>query len=192
MITLLPYKIRENLKLAKRNSVLTKYIALLLAVGLFLGLYYVGMKFQINNIKESNESQIVYAAKKDQARVDKENAAKAEATSINSALSTAKNSFSHPSYFKLLTALANSMPNGSIIKTLSISNSTMKSPIQLQVLLKSNDAVSGLKEGFARNNEIFTKVSVDSVTSNNDSGEENPRYPTTATVNITINTEALK
>ena len=190
MITLLPYKIRENLKLAKRNSVLTKYIALLLAVGLFLGLYYVGMKFQINNIKESNESQIVYAAKKDQARVDKENTAKAEATSINSALSTAKNSFSHPSYFKLLTALANSMPNGSIIKTLSISNSTMKSPIQL--LLKSNDAVSGLKEGFARNNEIFTKVSVDSVTSNNDSGEENPNYPTMATVNITINTEALK
>ncbi|MBP9668591.1 hypothetical protein KBD70_02500, partial [Candidatus Saccharibacteria bacterium] len=61
MITLLPYKIRENLKLAKRNSILTKYIALLLAVGLFLGLYYVGMKFQINNIKESNESQIVYA-----------------------------------------------------------------------------------------------------------------------------------
>ena len=29
MITLLPYKIRENLKLAKRNSVITKYIALI-------------------------------------------------------------------------------------------------------------------------------------------------------------------
>ena len=192
MITLLPYKTRENLKLAKRNSMLSKYIAVLLFVGVFLGGYYVSMKYQINNIKEANESQIIYTAKKDQARVDKENAAKAEAASINNSLSTAKKSLSHASYFKLLTTLSNSLPSDSIVKNLDFSNTTMKAPIQLQVLLKSNDGVSDLKAGFARNDKIFTKVSVDSVTSNNETSEMNSKYPTTATVNVTINMEALK
>ena len=191
MITLLPYKTRENLKLAKKNSILVKYIAVLLFVGIFLGGYYVSMRLQINNIKEANESQIIYTAKKDQARIDKENAAKAESTAISSSLASAKKSLSHPSYFKLLTALSNSLPSGSIVKKLDFSNITMKSPIQIQVLLKSNDAVSGLKEGFARNEKIFTKVSVDSVTSNNEADGADSKYPTTATVNLTINMEAL-
>ena len=190
MISLLPYQTKNTLKLAKRNSTTLKYVAVLFFIALFLSIYYLGVKFQINNIRVTSEKQITYAVKKDQTRVDRENAIKAETNSITSSFTTAQGKLSNASYFKLINAFSDSLPNGVIVRQLVFSNSTMKTPVQIQLLATSSETISGVKDGFARNNTIFTKASVESITSN--SGENNTKYPTSAVLNLTINMEALK
>lgn len=191
MISLLPYSTRENLKYAKRNTMLLKYIAVLVFAGIFVGVYYIGVKSQINSIKTSSEEQINYTIQKDQSRINRENLAKTEEAAINNALSTAQKDLNNPSYFKLLTAFSSSLPNGVIVKKLDFSNTTMQSPIQIQILATSNEAVSGIKESFAKNSDVFPKVSVESITSES-GAESNSKYTTTATLDLTINTGALK
>lgn len=192
MITLLPYETREKLKLAKRNSNLIKYIIVLSLVMVFLGVYYVGMKFQINNIETSNKNQIAFAAKKDQFRIDKEKAVQTENSLIKSSLASAKTTMSHASYLKLLLAFADSLPNGVIVKKIEFTNTTMQAPVQVQLLATSSDAVSGVKEGFARNSNIFSKVSVESITSGESTESASQKYTTTAVLNLTIDVGALK
>lgn len=192
MITLLPYKTRQKLKLAKRNSSLIKYIIVLALIMVFLGVYYVGMKFQINNIEASNKNQIAFAAKKDQSRIDKEKDVQTENSLIKSSLANAKTNMSHASYLKLLLAFADSLPNGVIVKKIEFTNTTMQTPVQVQLLATSSDAISGVKEGFTRNSNIFSKVSVESITSSDSAESINQKYTTTAVLNLTIDVGALK
>lgn len=201
MITLLPYNVRSNFKIARRNTTLVKYIAVLVCVGVFLAVYYVNIKIQINSIKTLNEVQINTEIQNDQARVQKENSIKSESSAIQAALSSANANLRHPSYFKLLTALASSLPSGVVIDKFEVSDSTMKSPVELKVLATSAEAISGVKQGFAKNQDIFTNVSVESITSGG--GVSGPagadgaiannqsKYSTTATLKLTINTGAL-
>ncbi len=191
MITLLPYSTRFKLKLAKRNSILMQYIFVLATVGAFVAVYYVGMTIQIQNIEKSNEQQITTAAQKDQGRINQEQSAQAEATSIQTALSSAKTSLTHPSYFKLLTAFSSSLPKGVIVKKLDFSSQTMKEPVKIQLFATTTSAISGTKAGLEQHKDIFTKIAIESI--NTDSTDAvDPKYPVTAVLNLTIDQGALK
>lgn len=189
MITLLPYKARTTLRLARRNSALLKCIVAITVVGLFVGGYYVAIDKNIKDIQIAAESQIQQDNQKNKDRIQKEAAAKGQAAQIQASLTEAKQTLAQPSYFKFLTTFAASLPKGVIVKDLNLETKDFGQPIEIKVYATTSNAITGIKKSFTESNNIFHDVNVESI---NAQDETVPGYPIAATLKFSVNQEALK
>ena len=189
MINLLPANDQRQLAAARTNTLLLRYTILLGVFVAVLVIEILGVYIAINVGKTQNETTI----SENNAKAASYAAVKQQADTFRTNLSTAKYILDKQiPYTTLMLALAQSLPSGSTINTLSINPTTFGTPTTLTVNTTSYDKAievkSSLQNAKVGNTPLFTSVSFQSVSS---SGGQTS-YPYTATYDITYSKEALK
>lgn len=181
MINLLPDDTKKQLRAARTNTILIRYIMTVISAALFLGLVIFGSYYIMNDSKNVAESAIT--------GVKINNSSYSPITTKSntfiSDLSVAKKILAKQiSYSSIIKNLINALPTGVILESpFSISNNNMNMPITLKADAKlSSDEVS-LKNNL-QSSSTFSNYSLQSVNSNSDATSN---YPYVITFSITIN-----
>lgn len=184
MINLLPPAEKKQLKAGKVNIILLRYCLILVAATIFLGLAIGGTLF----VLKGNEATA-------QARIDENNskvgqlaAVQAQANNLRASLATAKTILDKEiAYSKVVLNIAQTLPAGVVLDTLTLDANTFGTPITLNVKAKSPQAAIQLKEALQRS-PFFSNVSFQSVST----AEAASDYPTAVVLSLTINKEIAK
>jgi Fimbrial assembly protein (PilN) len=178
MINLLPDEFKKEVIAGRSNVKLVNYILILTAGIIFLSFISVAVYFVILGIKANAESAIAT----NQSKSSSYATVQAQATALRTSLLTAKTTLDKEiAYTKVLTGVAAVIPDGVVLQALSLSPSTLGTPLTLQAYARSNDDAIRLKDSFQQS-PYFSNVSFTSLATNG-SGE----YPVTVTINVTIN-----
>jgi len=184
MINLLPTDMKAEIRAARTNIILLRYIGItLLALIFALALLYVSYvtltqtKDGAQQVIDSNEAKAgVYSDTKSQ--VD----------SLSASLSGAKSILDEEVlYSKVLTNIAQQMPAGTVIDSMELSPSSFgAAPVTLKVYAKKTEDTTALREKF-QTSPLFTNVNFQSVS---ESGDGIPGYPVSVTMTLTLNKAA--
>ena len=184
MINLLPDSSKSEIQAARSNVKLLNYLIILILGVLFLAAITIGVYFVMVNTKASadaivSDNQIKTAAYSN---------VQAQANSLRASLAGAKTILSSEvAYSKVVTGIADAMPSGTVLQSLTLSPSTFDAPITLQISAKSTAVALSLKESFQRS-PLFSNVSFQALTTSGAGGE----YPVSATLGLTINKAAVR
>ena len=189
MIILLPPDDKKQLVASRTNSLLLRYSILLSVFVAALAIEIVGMSFVVNLGKSQNETII----QENEAKTVGYTATRQKAEAFRSNLATAKYILDKQvPYTTLIFSLANSLPSGAVIDTLSIDPATFGTPTMLTVNTTSYQKAIDVKNSLQNakvntTTPLFTSVSFQSVTASESASD----YPFTAVYNITYSKAAL-
>lgn len=184
MINLLPLEEKRQLRAARTNTLLLRYNVSLLIVISFLGLATMFVSLYLSNAKDAAEQTITdnqikaagYAAVKSQADVFRSN------------LTTAKQILDNEvTYTKVVLAVAQLMPSGTVLDKLNLDSQTFGTPIVLTAQAKSYESAIALKDSFQKS-PLFSDVHFESITS----AESATGYPYAVDLNVTIKKDTAK
>lgn len=191
MINLSPYELKKQIKAARANSSLVKYLILLLFASLFLAAICTVFYFILDNsrpIPISTTSATNSTKTVETTDLNGYNQARVQATKINNDFQTAENILNEQiSYSAILSEIANILPSGTIINKLDLNSSSLNS-LSLKIYSKTADNSSIIKQNIEKST-IFTNYNLSSVKTEptNPSG-----YPTTIEITVGINKGAVK
>jgi hypothetical protein len=177
MINLLPAVTKQQLRAARTNSILFRYIIILGFAVAFLILACVATYLFLSNIKETNEN----SAKTSQSKISSTSNPGDSSIIARSILDR------QVSYSSIITGIAASSPTGTVLDSLSLNSNTLDSPTTLQFYARSANSATTFKDNFKL--PLFSNPSIQSTTSdpNGPTG-----YPTKIIVNVTINKGAVQ
>ncbi len=181
MINLMPDDMKKEIRAARTNVLLIRYLNVLFFSALFLGLITWGSFFLLSQIEGSAKQQI--AANDTQAAVYSQT--KQQVDSLSAGLGEAKTILDQEIlYSDVLVKIAQQMPANTVIDKLSLSSGSFSgTPFTIKVYAKTGaDAVS-LRERF-QSSPFFSGVSFESV-SDTSGGIEG--YPVSVTLTLTLN-----
>lgn len=184
MINLLPYDLKKGLKAARVNSILLRYIIVLLISGAFLGLAGLGLNVYMDMTKTSIEDIVNTAAAETNSPTDlttKVNELKQKLASAKAVVD------SGTKYSSVLAQLGKVTPTGAVLDKLSLSNSDFGRPIQLQFYAKTNEIANSIDDSFAGSTQFSGATLGNATTISN---PPYPDYPVGVTLTVTINKEA--
>ena len=179
MINLLSNEAKKQIKASYANTILVKCLAWLGVAVLFLALSCLFSYLFLSNDKNQKDqssatvqpTQILY------------NTTKTKFDGIKSDIDKAKSLLSaQSSYSDVIIGIANALPSGTILDSLSMDQTSYSSPISLKVKARSNDRVSAIKTGFD-NSSLFSGYSQTVTTDQSDQSG----YPVIVTVSVSIN-----
>lgn len=186
MINLLPTEDKRQIKAARHNTVLVKYVSLLslvllLTLASFGGGYYVA---------ERTKALAQQALRGEESNASKYAKAKADADAFAKDLATAKSVFSEGiTYSQLLLDIAEVVPKGSVINGLNLTGNAFGSSLNITGKATSLDVVEKLKEEL-ENSTVFEGVSTVSVstieTTDTEEGGANQDYGYNVTLKATL------
>ena len=186
MINLLPPQEKRQIRAGQTTVILWRYCvtSLLLAVLLFTitgGVYYIMAQSKTNAeaaIATSNQEAAKYQSVQQQI------------TEFNNNLSTAKTILDKEvRYSKIAVTIAQSLPSGITLQSLSLDAKTFGTPFTLTALGKSYDDAIRLKSELEKS-EAFQDVHLASVSMA--TGEGSGEYPVSISINVTIKPEVAK
>lgn len=181
MINLMPDDAKKEIRAARANVILVRYINILLMSAVFLGFVLWGSYLLLSQIRGSAQQQIT--ANDTQAAVYSQT--KEQVNSLSTGLNEAKTILDQEIlYSKVLVNIAQQMPANTIIEKLALdSNSFSGAPLTLKVYAKTSADAVALRDRF-QSSAYFSGVSFESVsdTSGGISG-----YPVSATMTLTLN-----
>lgn len=181
MINLLPDTSKKQIIAARTNVLLFNYIIVLGIAVIFLVIVTVGVYVVLMDTKDRADAII----KENQAKTSSYNTVQAQAKTLQASLETAKSILDKEVvYSKIILGIANSMPEGVVIDTLSLNPGTLDTPTTLQIFATTNDAALELKKRFQQS-ALFSDVSFTLITTN--TGSTASTYPVSATLRLTIN-----
>jgi Tfp pilus assembly protein PilN len=185
MINLLPPDDRKQLRAARTNSLLLRYVVLTGVFVLVLVGEMVGISFILSADKANNEKTIA----DNEAKTVAYSATKVAAAQFKSDLATAKYILDNQvPYTKLITRIANTLPSDAVIDSLILNPTTFGTPIQMTIHTKSYQSAINVKQ-YLQKSEIFKDVSFQSVAQET---ESTGAFPFTAIYNVTISKDAAK
>jgi len=184
MINLLPDKTKKQIKAARANVILAKFVAVLCVAAIFLalacGVSYLlldGMEATAKAQSANSKAGIVSPYQR-------------QMDTINKSINTAKTILdAQMSYSKVITELAATMPSGVVIESISLDSSTINQPLTLTLHARLDSDILKFKSNIQASS-IFSNYTVQ--TSDNDPASNISGYPITTTVNVTINKSAIK
>ena len=181
MINLLPPEIKAQTNAARANRLLLRYnIFLLASIGFLLaaiGLVYI----YLGNAKAIAEQTMADNI----AKAGDYGSVETEANAFKQDLANAKQILnSDVTYTKVIVEIANVLPSGVVIDTLSLDSQTFGTPTTLAVNVKDYATVLTLKDSLQASS-IFSDVSIQTIS---DSGTGD--YPLSATFSVTIRKDA--
>jgi len=180
MINLLPNEVKKQMRAARTNVTLLKYLFLLGCASAFLLLACSTSYVFIIANKPKVESNI----KTDQTESVAYDAAKTQLNSFTTSFLNAKSILDQQvSYSNIITEIGAALPSGAIIENLSIVGSNLDSPISLQVKAKSADDASKIKDNLQKS-AFFKDPSIQSVAAGQDNASD---YSVTIIIKLTIN-----
>jgi len=183
MINLLPPETRSQLGAARANRILVIYNFILLAAIVFLagaiGVVYIYLGSQ----KISAENTIA----ENISRAGDYGSVEAEAAAFRQNLASVKQILNNDvAYTGIILEIANVLPPGVVLDTLSLDSTTFGTPTTLTAKVTDYSTVLRLKDSLQQSS-IFSNVSIQTIT---DNGEG--RYPLSATYAVTIQKEAAQ
>ncbi len=193
MINLLPPEEKRELAASRTNTLLLRYSVLTLGVVILLVLEVIGMNLVVDLGSAQNQAIIQENERQTASYSD----IKKEADQFTSDLKIAKTILSKQfSYTTLMFTVANSLPEGSVLESLSIDPSSFGTKTSLIVRTDSAQKAISVKTALqeAKVNKtvpLFTSVSFQSVTDTREEDSPPPKYPFTAQYNVIYSKDAL-
>ncbi len=180
MINLLPNSQKSGIRAARTNTILLRYMGIILMALLFiigvLAVYYVILQ----NTMASAEAQI----EANDTKADIYNETRQQVEGLSTKLTEAKTSLDQEiRYSKYLLALGQAMPAGTVLDTLTLDTTHFNgTPFELKAYAKSNDEAVSLGNQLKASPLLFTQVDIQSTSEGGIDG-----YPVTVTMSVTLN-----
>ena len=204
MINLLPPSLKSDIRAARTNALLVRYIGILGAATLVLG----GLVGAAYSVLDASREPAQLAFEQSQLRTSQFNSVKTEADELRTSLTTAKTILDQKvSYATVLHEIANAMPAGVILSDLQLDASTFGSEMTISAKAVDYDAASKLETEFAKKDIIFTNVKLVSIDSGSEGDQQtdtiltptdgsqgtssDAAYPVNVSISFIINKEAL-
>lgn len=186
MINLLPDTEKRELRAARTNSLLIRYNVALVASILFLGLALTIVYYYLAMAKGNAEITI----SENKAKAANYAAVESEAQLFRNNLATAQQILDKEvSYSKVMLAIANVMPSGTVLDKLGLNSNDFGKPTTLVAQAKSYDAALSLKDSFQKS-PLFTDVHFKSITAS--PASQSSEYAFTVNLEVTIKKEIAK
>ena len=188
MINLLPPESAKQLRAARHNTLLLKYVV---GLGFTLGLIVLvyGATFVLMKSTELANNASSAASKQ---KIANYNQAAAEAKAYTANLSMAKSIFdTEVSYTTALHKIAAALPSGTVIEALNLSPTTIGTPSTLTLLAKTKQDALNVKPALEAH-KIANGITIASLNEGKDSAQAAPTaasdqtYPVTLTLNLTF------
>lgn len=181
MINLLPDETKKSIRAARTNTTLIKYTIFIGFSSLFLALACMTSYLILNDSKLTAEKTITNF----QTKNNSYSPVTKQADDFILNLTKAKAILDEQiSYSAIITGIANALPSGVILESpLTISSSTIGTPMALKAYAKTSSSATALKSNFQKSS-IFSNYSLQSVENNSVGSSE---YPYLISFNITIN-----
>lgn len=179
MINLLPYDNKKQLRAARHNVILAKCLGFLLAGIVFLTISCVVTYKLLKTDGITAHPSIAedYISNTNQPPITD------EMDSIGPELATAKIIInSRTSYSDIITEISSTLPDGAIIDTISINNSSPGQPSMLYIRTKDQNIGQQVKNKLTKS-KLFSSPKIVNVTSAKDSTSD---YPYTTTISLII------
>jgi hypothetical protein len=181
MINLLPDDSKKQITAARSNVILLNYMIVLFLAIVFLTTVTVVVYFILLHTKTNAENLVL----QNQSKTSSYNLVQAQAKTLHDSLVASKVIIDEQvTYSKIILGIANAMPDGVVIDTLTLSPTTIGTPTTLQIYAKSNQAALELKSRFQQSS-LFSNVSFTVITTT--TGGSTSGYPINATLQLTIN-----
>ena len=182
MINLLPDNTKRQIKAARTNVLLTRYIIIIGFAALFLAGVSITGYIILSGIKSN--AQLIIDANANKA--SEYGSVEADAASLQSSLASAKSLFdSEINYPLILTTIGSLTPQGVIVESLDLNATTLAAPIDIQVYAKTTDQATALQTALT-GSPMFSGVTTKSLSSSNGLDD----YPVNAVITVTINKDA--
>lgn len=187
MINLLPYEHKSEIRAARTNVILVRYIGIVFSAAFVLGGLVAGTYVSVNDAKAIAELQV----KDNEQRVAVYKNTKVKADAFRSDLATAKAIYDNSiSYSRLIYSIADTTPRNVILEDLPLNPSTFGTSMSMKASAKTFDDANKLEEAFRKNNQLFSKVELQSIKSET-SSKDDP-YPVKVTLSVVINKGAIQ
>lgn len=185
MINLLPNEYKYQIRAARTNVLLLRYLILSLIAAAFLGAALVGAYFVMTAAKDTAATTLAT----NQRKASSFSAVELQASDFRTNLTTAKTILDNQIYYsKAILAIAHALPPNIILGNLDLDVSAFGTPVSLSAKAKSyNDALT-LKDTLQASS-VFSNVRLESVSSG--SGDSKG-YPIDVKINVTIKKEITK
>lgn len=186
MINLLPSTDKRQIRAARWNVNLRRYLIILIFAILFLSAISVGVYVILMDTKANAES----LANSHKATVTANVSTEAEASAFKANLASAKSILDQQvPYTKIITGVAQALPSGVIIDNLTLSAATLGTATTLQAHAKTDTAALAILPNFQKS-PLFSNVSVQSLSQDKSGTVSN--YPWSVTIGLTINKGAAQ
>ena len=160
MINLLPYDAKKEIRAARLNVILSRYIIVTLLAFVFLVLLLGGSYVILTQTKNSAEQLIDVNSSK----ADVYSTTKAQVDSLSAGLSETKLILDKEVlYSKVLINIGQQMPPGTVLGSVTLNTASFAgTPVTLKAYAKSTDDAVALRQKF-QTSAIFSNVNFDSV-----------------------------
>ncbi|MCA9341193.1 hypothetical protein KC952_01545 [Candidatus Saccharibacteria bacterium] len=190
MINLLPDNNRKEIHAGYANYILIRYIFMVFIAIIVLASIIV-MAYVVQLSMHASAEERVASAEKDAARFS---STVSESEKFKSNLATAKQILDKEvKYSKLILMIAEVLPKGVYIDSLTLDSKSLGTPITLSAHTKTMKDAVNLKSRFENNKKLFSDVHFQSITpqetSDNNSGGSTSAntHPIQVLINVTIN-----
>lgn len=189
MINLLPDSHKKELRAARTNVVLVRYISILGgAIGvlaILVGAAYILLMNTQQNVQAQVDENVV--------RVSSFDATRTEADRFRSDLANAKIILDGEiTYSQLIYDISDVIPKDVILDSLTLDSQTLGSKATMNASARTYEAAVKLKEVFVNNPKLFTGVYFETLSYQNSEDASKPEpYPVKVTMSVVIMKEAL-
>lgn len=186
MINLMPDDAKKELRAARTNVVLIRYIGIITLAVLFLLTILVGGYMVLGRTQESAK-QLIAA---NDLKADVYSTTEAQVATLSAGLSEARGILDQEIlYSKVLMGIGQLMPKGTVIDKIELDSSSFgTSPVTLQVYAKTTGDTVSLQSNF-KNSPLFSNVTFQTVSDNSGALDG---YPVSATLVLTFNRGAAR
>lgn len=189
MINLLPDDYKSEIRAARTNVLLMRYIAILVVAITTLGGLVTGSYFVLNTARDSAQAKV----NENQQRVAEYSSIKASADSFRSDLSTVKTILQQDiSFSKLVYKIADAVPSNVVLDSLTLDPNTFGTRMTISASAKSFDDAAKLKEAFASKQELFSGVQLQSIQSGGAADSASAGYPVKVSISVILNKGAAQ
>lgn len=188
MINLLPYEYKDEIRAARTNVILVRYIAILVLAAIVLGGLVFGAYLALNGTKASAELK----AAENTARLSQFQQTKVRADSFRADLATAKTILdNNVSFSKLIYEIADTVPRGVVLDDLTLDPNTFGSSVSVNASAKTFNDASKLRDAFIANNQVFSNVQIQTIRSS-ETNAAGDAYPVKIVMSVVINKGAIQ
>jgi cell division protein FtsB len=185
MINLMPDTAKKEIRSARANVLLTRYIIVVILAFAFLSLLLAGSFVVLTQTKTSAEQLI--SGNDEKAAVYSET--KAQVDALSSSLSETKRILDEEIlYSRVLMNIGQQMPEGTILSGITLSSDSFKgTPVTLKAYAKTTEAAVLLREKF-QSTSIFSNVNFESVSDTDGIAG----YPVSVSMKLTVTKAAAQ
>lgn len=180
MINLMPDDAKKEIRSARVNVLLTRYIFVILLAFVFLALLLAGSYVVLTQTKQSAK-QLIDA---NGTKAEVYSSTKVQVDALSSSLAETKSILDQEVlYSNVLMNIGQQMPAGTVIDKITLDAASFTgTPLSLKAYAKTSDAAVALRGKF-QSSPIFTNVNFESVS---DTAGGIPGYPVSVSMTLTI------